>query len=243
MQRKSHPLYRYVYQDLYEKIGNGYYPPGELIPTEKELQEIYQVSRVTIRKACDLLVKEHLLQRTPGYGSIVQTRFMTQKPTDQKGFSEEMRSSGKRASTRVLDFCVMPANAQIASILGIQENDLVYHYHRARYGDDELLQLEETYMSVELFPDLSIQHLENSKFQYVESKGFAIDIAFHQTMPVLPNEQIAKLFNITTDTPIIKINNTTFLTNGKIMDYTEQYMNSPKYQLRYIRKREGKHGA
>ena len=45
------------------------------------------------------------------------------------------------------------------------------------------------------------------------------------------------MFNIDRDTPIIKVNNTTFLENGDVMDFTEQYMNSPKYQLNYIRKR------
>lgn len=237
MVKAKTPLYKSVYHDIYEKINSGYYRPGELIPTEQEMQKLYQVSRVTIRKATDLLVKDNILARTPGFGTIVQTKFLTQKPTDQKGFSEEMASQGKTASTRIIDFCIMEASPQIASILGIAENDRVYHFKRHRYGDDELLQVEETHMAVDLFPDISLSNLERSKFEYVESKGYQIDIAFHQTIPVLPNENIAKLFGIDPMTPIIKINNTTFLTNGKVMDYTEQYMNSPKYQLRYIRKR------
>lgn len=237
MLKQKSPLYKSVYKDIYEKINSGYFRPGELIPTELEMQEFYNVSRVTIRKATDLLVKDNLLERTPGFGTIVKEKYLTQKPVDQKGFGEEMRSMGKSASTKIADFCLMKANAQIASILGIEENSLIYHFKRYRYGDDELLQVEETHMSAELFPDLSLINLERSKFEYVESKGYSIDIAFHQTIPVLPNEQIAELFEIDRNTPIIKINNTTFLTNGKVMDYTEQYMNSVKYQLRYIRKR------
>ena len=237
MSHRKEPLYQTVYKDLFEKINNGYYNPGDLIPTEEQLRETYNVSRVTVRKACDMLVKDDLVERTPGYGTVVKKKYWTQKSLDQKGFTEEMISHGIKPSTRVLDFSIEKANAQIASILGISENDYVYRFYRARYGDGEMYQLEMTHMSCKLFPDLSLKALEGSKFTFVENHGCQIDFAFHQTSPILPPDEIAELFNITTETPILKIDNTTFLTNGKVMDHTIQYMNSPKYQLRYIRKK------
>ena len=95
---------------------------------------------------------------------------------------------------------------------------------------------EITHISLDKYPDLSIQYLEKSKFDYIEKvKGFKIDYSLHNTIPILPNEKIAKMFNIDILTPIIKINNTTFLSNGEIMDFTEQYMNSTKYELNYTR--------
>ena len=104
--------------------------------------------------------------------------------------------------------------------------------------NDDILMFEITHMAIKKFPDLSIQYLEKSKFDYIEKiKGLKIDFSFHNTIPMLPNERIQAMFNIDRDTPIIKVNNTTFLENGDVMDFTEQYMNSPKYQLNYIRKR------
>ena len=46
---------------------------------------------------------------------------------------------------------------------------------------------------------------------------------------------VAELFHISTDTPIIKAANITYLENGQVMDYTELILNSPKYQLTYIK--------
>ena len=237
MSHRKAPLYQTVYQDLFEKINNGYYSQGDLIPTEEQLCEAYGVSRVTVRKACDLLVKDDLVERTPGFGTVVKRKYWMQKSLDQKGFTEEMISHGIKPTTKVLDFSVKKANAQIASILGINEGEYIYYFQRARYGDGEIYQMEITHMSSELFPDLSLKYLEGSKFEFVESHGYKIDFAFHQTSPVLPPDDIAELFEIDSNTPILKIDNTTFLTNGKVMDYTIQYMNSPKYQLRYIRKK------
>ena len=237
MIKKNMPLYKTVYNDIYEKIRSGYYRGGELIPTEEELKKIYDVSRVTVRKATDLLVNDNLLVRTAGFGTIVQSKYLTNKTVDLRSFSDEMSSQGKQTSTKILEFCIEKCNSQIATILGIPEGDTVYHFKRLRFGDDDLLQVEETYMSTYLFPNLSLSHLETGKFNYVESCGYTIDTAFHQTIPTLPTEEIAEIFGIDTLTPIIRINNTSFLTDGRVMDYTMQYLNSPKYQLRYIRKK------
>ena len=88
-------------------------------------------------------------------------------------------------------------------------------------------------MPVKIFPDLSIQWLENSKFDYIRKCGYTIDFA----TPILPDTETAAKFDLDPLTPIIKINNTTFTIEGMVVDYTEQYLNSPKYQLQYMKKK------
>lgn len=231
------PLYEKIYHDLREKIQTNYYKAGEIIPTEQELMEFYHVSRVTVRKATDQLVDAGLLIRKPGYGTVVKDRFLTNKTIDYRGFNDEMKSHGRIASTKVTAFSIINCDNCLASILGIETHDLVYHFVRHRYGDGTLLQIEESYMPVKIFPDLSIQWLENSKFDYIRQRGYTIDFAMHLTTPILPDADTAEKFDITELTPIIKINNTTFTEEGMVVDYTEQYMNSPKYQLQYMKKK------
>lgn len=231
------PLYEKIYHDLREKIQTNYYKAGEIIPTEQELMEFYHVSRVTVRKATDQLVDAGLLIRKPGYGTVVKDRFLTNKTIDYRGFNDEMKSHGRIASTKVTAFSIINCDNCLASILGIETNDQVYHFVRHRYGDGTLLQIEKSYMPVKIFPDLSIQWLENSKFDYIRQRGYTIDFAMHLTTPILPDADTAEKFDITELTPIIKINNTTFTEEGMVVDYTEQYMNSPKYQLQYMKKK------
>lgn len=231
------PLYEKIYHDLREKIQTNYYKAGEIIPTEQELMEFYHVSRVTVRKATDQLVDAGLLIRKPGYGTVVKDRFLTNKTIDYRGFNDEMKSHGRIASTKVTAFSIINCDNCLASILGIETHDQFYHFVRHRYGDGTLLQIEESYMPVKIFPDLSIQRLENSKFDYIRQCGYSIDFAMHLTTPILPDADTAQKFNITELTPIIKINNTTFTSEGMVVDYTEQYLNSPKYQLQYMKKK------
>lgn len=240
MTQKEHitPKYKDIENDILDKMNAQYYKIGEAIPTEYELAKIYNVSRVTIRKACDSLVMKGLLKRIVGSGTYVQESPAHQKSPRQIGFSKEMEKLGMRAATHIDSFSIIKADSYIATLLHIKENDMIYSIERSRYGDDLLLQFETSYMPVTYFPDLSIAYLQSSKYDYIENiRGIKIDYCHHQDFPILPSKDLAQQFEIDMNTPIMKIINTTYAENGNIIDYTIQYLNSPHYQLNYIRKR------
>ena len=92
-------------------------------------------------------------------------------------------------------------------------------------------------MSCRLYPDISMQVLQGSKYQYFEQvKGMKIAYSNHTVTPLHPSREIADMFGISQDTPILKVANTTYLLNGQVMDYTELTLNSPKYQLTYVKR-------
>ena len=59
-------MYERIYGDLLAKIQSGDYQPGDRLPSEKELAELYGVSRITAKKAMDMLAKENQINREPG---------------------------------------------------------------------------------------------------------------------------------------------------------------------------------
>ena len=236
MIKKNMPLYKTIENDLIDKITSGYYKPDEMIPTEVELTKIYKASRVTIRKATDGLVARNLLVRTAGLGSIVKPSSLAHKSIEHLSFSEEMKAQGKEPRFEVRIFTVLEAPNQIANILKLNEREMVYYFERACYCDDDMIQYEKTYISLRKFPDLNISFLERSKFYYVEQvKGIKIDISTHTVLPSLPTAEIADMFKIDKYTPILKVNLIDYLKNGDVFDYTEQYLNSQKYQAKYVR--------
>lgn len=64
-------LYKKIYDDLLEAIEKGIYPPGSKLPSEKELMEQYNVSRITSKKALEMLADRNIIVRMPGKGSFV----------------------------------------------------------------------------------------------------------------------------------------------------------------------------
>jgi DNA-binding LacI/PurR family transcriptional regulator len=67
----SHPYYRHIYEYLLEKISLGELNSGDKLPSEKELCGLFGVSRITSKKALELLAEEGLISRLPGKGSFV----------------------------------------------------------------------------------------------------------------------------------------------------------------------------
>lgn len=230
--------YKQIERDILNSITTGYYKKNDMIPTELELANTYNVSRVTVRRATDNLVAQGILYRTPGAGTFVAYKTPTQKIATLKSFTEEMEELGLKPTTKVTTFTIKEAGSKTAKILGINESDMIYYIERARYANDDIYVFEKTYMSVKNNPDISIKILEGSKYDYVENiRGAKIDYSYHQTSPILPDKMLSELFKIDESTPIIKIANTTYLEDGTVLDFTQLFLNSTKYQLNYIRKR------
>lgn len=234
MSEKRIAQYKLIENDLLQKINLGYYKKDDLIPTELELSTTYKVSRVTVRKATDNLVAQGLLRRVAGVGTFVCQPSVTLIPSTIQGFSAAMEKLGIAVYTEVPTFMLQKAPANIASILKIESGEPIYFIERVRYAGEDIFQFETTYMSSRLYPDISIQILQASKYRYFETiKGLKVIRSTHAVTPLHPSKKIADLFGISLDTPILRLASTTYLDNGQIMDYTEVTLNSPKYQLTY----------
>lgn len=68
---KGKPLYEQIYLEILNDIKNGKYQKGVRLPSEKELCELYNVSRITGKKAMDMLAERNVITRMPGKGSFV----------------------------------------------------------------------------------------------------------------------------------------------------------------------------
>ena len=68
---KKEPLYLKIYNDLLDGIRTGVYPVGKRLPSEMELSEQYNVSRITSKKALEMLAEKSIITRMPGKGSYV----------------------------------------------------------------------------------------------------------------------------------------------------------------------------
>ena len=238
MKRKQ-SVYLTIKEDLKSKIETGFYKTNEMIPTEQEFSNFYNASRTTIRKATDLLVFEGLLVRRPGLGTFVTSNAIISKSINHYGFSQEMILQEKKVKTIVSKFTIEEANNKISEILGISPGEMIYYFERIRLADDEVLQFERTYMSIQKYPDINISYLEKSKYFYIEKiKKQTVDFCIHTVNPINCPKDIAEILNIQKDIPILKIDNITYLTDGTIMDYTIQFNNPNKYQMKYIRKKE-----
>jgi GntR family transcriptional regulator len=136
--------------------------PDQLIPSESELCDTYQISRTTVRKALNDLIHEGLLYTVQGKGTFVSNRklrsFWAQTT---RGFAEEMAQRGYKITTQVLSFTTMPATDTVASALEIQPAEPVCEIVRLRSLDQQPFDLATTYLPARLCPGLEREDLSH----------------------------------------------------------------------------------
>ncbi len=125
------------------------------IPTERELCEIYGVSRITVRQALKKLEDEGYLYRKQGKGTFVKSQQFVQRLSQFYSFSEEIKKMGSVPGTRILSFGVVEAGLAIAQKLNIAKGDRVFAIRRLRLADGEPFAVETSYIVYQYAKELS----------------------------------------------------------------------------------------
>ena len=114
-------VYTQIAKQLTGQILEGHYAPGDRLPTERELMERYGVSRVTIREAMDVLLKQQLIVRRRAKGTFVAERRLRHDLSVLSGFYENLLAQGITPTMTLLDFRFGRVDERIARILGSSE--------------------------------------------------------------------------------------------------------------------------
>ncbi|MDU2937860.1 GntR family transcriptional regulator [Superficieibacter sp. BNK-5] len=227
-------IYKSIADKLRLRLNSENYNVGSPLPGEKKLAEEYGVSRMTIRKAIDLLIHWGLVARKHGSGTYVIQKDVYQETTNLTGLCEVMESQGRIVFSKVLEFVVMPAPPAIARQLRIQTDERIYYSRRLRYVDDKPIMLEDSYMPVKLFRNLSIAHLEGSKFRYIENEcGITITGNYESLSPVLADRKMAQLMLVEESTPLLRITSLSYSDSGEFLNYSIMFRNASEYQVDY----------
>ena len=226
------PLYRKIAQQMKEEISKGEWKEGNAIPTELMLSETYQASRVTVRQAIKVLVQQGLLYKIQGSGTYVSEHKYEHNIYELTGFTEEMRALNKNIINKVLTFSVVEPEERIVQALGLEEGEKVYYIRRQRWADDIPLIVEDTYLPLELFPDLTYQIMEGSKYDFIESvKKLKIKDSYQEVIPILPTEEIQELLQLKEQIPIIKVQLLSTLKDDTVFEYTDLFFKSDEYKF------------
>lgn len=131
MGRKALSLSRRIYQDLLGMIASGQLNSGDALPTEKELQQRYGVSRAPVRQALGRLEAEGRIRRTPGRGSeVIHPRLASW--VRLSGFAHYYSRVADKVASRTLSVQTVPAEIQVASHFGLDTGAPILQIRRLR---------------------------------------------------------------------------------------------------------------
>jgi GntR family mannosyl-D-glycerate transport/metabolism transcriptional repressor len=231
-------MYRQIADAIREKIGNGEYKVGEALPTEAQLREEFSVSRVTVRQALKLLIENGELESVQGSGTYVKASKVNYDIYQQTSFNEKWAHLNMVTHSEVLAFEITLPSLTMAEHLNINEDDRIFYIKRVRYLEDNPITVEETWMPLALFPDLTYEVMRHSKYDYIENqKGMVIDRSEQEIVPVLPSEKISNLLGIDPALPIIEKRTRSYLQDGTVFEYSRNFFKSTDYKFTLVAKR------
>ena len=201
------------------------------IPSERDLAVQYDVSRMTVRKAIDQLVKENKLYRVPHVGTFTTDKKLYKKMDAFTGFTNEVLEAGGVPKTVLLEYSLLGANAEIANALGIKEGEQVYKVIRLRKKNNVPLIIDESYFPKALIP-LNETIVESSIYTYIqETLKLKIVSADQKLVATFCAPQYLEHLEIDEKTPIMYVELTGFLEDGRIFEYSKSYKRSDRYEL------------
>ena len=207
---------------IVSRIESHEYLPGEMIPSERVLAEMYGVSRPTIRTAIDELVNEHYLVRRQGKGTFVRkpeynkVAFGVLNESENASFTSLVRNFGIEISNKLLCTGTIQGRYYYADKLGLAFEEPIYGIHRIRQGNKEPLAIEYTYVPLKFFPD----HLP---------------VVFQESLTMVEaGDKIRSYLHLEDEMIVNHLELIGYDHHGNLVEYTESYSRPDKLEVRFV---------
>ena len=216
------PKYLEIQNLLLQRIKNGDYQEGQLIPKEIDLAEQLNVSRPTVRHAIRNLVQGGYLERRKKRGTIVtQTKIKQQFTHVIESYNTEIQNNGLVAKTQVLNFSTEKASNEVAEALTIKPNTEVYKLVRLRSADNKPVVFVVTYLPIAQLPDLQkIDFTHHSLYSELAKAGLEITHVSRKIEVHPATEEEAQLLETDIKAPIFYFHTIGFTKDHRALEYS-----------------------
>lgn len=222
------PLYYQLMEKIKNQIESGELKPGDTIPKEVELTNLYDISRATVHQSISHLINEGYLRRVKSKGVFVSV--LSEKPKfvgTLKGFAKEMNEKGIPFSTKVIKKHIIHSPIKVAEKLEIASGDKVFHLHRLRFVKGKPLVISHSYISIQLCRNIENINFEKNSLYNVLEHEYKIFLHHGQRFfeaALAYSEEEVKLLDVPLKTPFLYMSSTTYTKSNIPVEYVEMKM-------------------
>jgi len=222
------PLYLQLSNKLATAIHNGIWQPDEALPSERTLSEQLNISRVTARKAIDILCERGLLTRKQGSGTFVTPK-LEQPLSRLTNFSEELRQRGFVPGSQWISRENGIATSEEILSMGLSPNTIVSRLKRLRTADNVVMAIENTTVPSQYLPNPKL--VTGSLYGFLEAQGAAPVRALQHIRAINATAEQAKLAAIKSGAAMLFITRVGYHANGTAIELTHSYCRSDYYDF------------
>lgn len=227
------PQYRKLYELLRKHIVTGIYKEGSLLPSENELCTVHKMTRPTVRHALDTLVKEGLILKKQGKGSIVR------KPPQKIGILS-IAGTASAVGVRYLKTDILqkpvittwPQPFPFELSLLEQESGCIY-MERLRYVDEVPVFYDINHLPNIYLPRITKRSFENKSLFEILRKHYQIEIlgGEQQLKAQKPDRKIKQMLQLKAGQPVLHIERKLTTNKEGFNIYSTIYFNSEKHAI------------
>ncbi len=230
-QATAGPLYFRLRQQLADAIETGQLKHGDALPPERDLADLANVSRVTVRRAVDDLVRDGLLVRRHGSGTFVSRPMakVEQSLSRLTSFTEDMARRGLKTRAEWLDRGLFHPSPDEMMTLGLQADALVARLGRLRIADDQPLAIERASVAAEFLPDPL--RVTSSLYAELDRKQARPVRAVQRISACNMKDPDAALLGVPAGAAGLSIERISYLASGRVVEFTRSLYRGDAYDF------------
>lgn len=226
--KNNQPLYQQVQRVLRDAIEKRILGPDDALPAERDLATELGVSRITIRKAIDGLVKEGLLVTRPGSGNFVCAR-IEKNFAKLTSFSEDMRARGRVPHSVWIRRSEGTVTPEEVLVLRLSPGTPVYRFHRVRHADNAPMSIEYATIVATCLP--SLEAVGDSLYEALERAGNRPVRALQRLRALLLSSEQAKHLHANPGDAGLQVERIGFLRDGTAVEFSQSIYRGDTYDF------------
>jgi GntR family transcriptional regulator len=225
------PLYLQLRQRLEEEIRSGALGPGASLPSEREIADLCNVSRVTVRKAVQSLVRDGFVVQRRGSGTTVarQVERVEQPLSRLTSFSEDMARRSMTGRSIWIERGVFSASPREMMVLGLGPDEQVARITRLRMANDVPLAIERAALSTRYLPDPD--RIERSLYETLAELGNKPVRAVQRISAVNMGADDAARLDVSEGSAGLSIERISYSAQGAVIEFTRSVYRGDAYDF------------
>lgn len=225
------PAYQRIRSNIRETIESGRLRPGDVVPSERELAKIHDVSLMTARHALATLEHEGVVERRRGVGTFVSAPKI--HFSKLMSYTEQMRARSLAVVSKILFATIIDHEEEATARLGLSPKSLVIKLERLRRSGGEPFALETCYFSAKQFAGLLSEPLEKDSLFAILERNYGVELAYadEEVDATAADPRTAELLEVPRREPLLRIRQAIYSTKGTVITYVLGLYRSDRHNL------------
>ena len=228
----SIPMHHQLYSHIKAQIQTGALSPYEILPSENEMQKIFGISRITVRRAIGDLAHDGFLRKYHGKGTVVLPPKETSSVNHLVSFSSGAKAQGDIPGSVILRQQIIRANVKVAASLQVELDEEVTFLKRLRLLNGVLVAVQNSYITGRkgLLGKIPGFNESTSLYQVLEEAGVILESADEVIEAIIPSQDLRRELYLEENEPVLSRQAVSYDQDGTPIEYSENYYIASRYK-------------